>query len=78
MISDRLKGVLRAQLRLEPSFPIDDATTAADVPGWDSLGHVALIAAVEHEFGVRFRTLEVLRLRDVGALQALVDAKRPR
>ncbi len=76
MISERLKAVIRAQLRLDPSFPIDDATTAARVPGWDSLAHVALLAAVEHEFGVRFRTLEVLRVGTVGELQALVDRKR--
>ncbi len=73
MVSDRLKHVIRTQLRLDPGFPIDDGTSAPQVPGWDSLGHVALLAAVEHEFGIRFRTLEVLRLRDVGALQALVD-----
>jgi acyl carrier protein len=75
MVSDRLKAVLRAQLRLDASFPLDDATTAPRVPGWDSLGHVALLAAIEHEFGIRFRTLEVLRIEDVGALQALIDRK---
>jgi acyl carrier protein len=75
MVSERLKSVIRTQLRLDAAFPIDDGTTAPRVPGWDSLGHVALLAAVEHEFGVRFRTLEVLRLKDVGDLQALVDRK---
>jgi acyl carrier protein len=75
MISERLKSVIRAQLRLEASFPIDEETTARKVPGWDSLGHVALLAAIEHEFGIRFRTLEVLRIPNVGALQALVFRK---
>jgi acyl carrier protein len=75
MVSDRLKSVIRAQLRLGVAFPIDDETTAAQVPGWDSLGHVALLAAVENEFEIRFRTLDVLRIPNVGALQALVDRK---
>lgn len=75
MISERLKSVIRAQLRLEASFPINEETTAQKVPGWDSLGHVALLAAVEQEFGIRFRTLEVLRIPNVGALQALVFRK---
>ncbi|TFH30329.1 MAG: acyl carrier protein [Deltaproteobacteria bacterium] len=48
---------------------------AYQVPGWDSLRHVAILAAVEREFGVRFRSLEVIRLRNVGDLQALVDRK---
>jgi acyl carrier protein len=75
MVSDKLKAVIREQLRLDASFPIEDETTAPQVPGWDSLGHVALLAAVEHAFGIRFRTLEVLRVRNVGALQALIDRK---
>lgn len=73
MVSDRLKSVIRTQLGLGGMFPIEDETTAAQVPGWDSLGHVALLAAVEHEFDIRFRMLEVLRIPNVGALQALVD-----
>lgn len=78
MVSDRLKSVIRSHLRLGATFPIEDETTAAQVPGWDSLAHVALLAAVEHEFEVRFRTLEVLRIPNVGALQALVDRKAAR
>jgi acyl carrier protein len=75
MISERLKSIIRAELRLEASFPIDEQTTAQKVPGWDSLGNVALLSAIEHEFGIRFRTLEVLRIPNVGALQALVFRK---
>ena len=75
MVSERLKGVIRTQLGLAPDFPIEDATTAAQVPGWDSLHHANLLVAVEREFGIRFRALEVVRLKDVGALQALVDRK---
>ncbi|HET8538978.1 MAG TPA: acyl carrier protein [Anaeromyxobacter sp.] len=75
MVSEKLRSVIRAQLRLDASFPIEEETSAPRVPGWDSLAHVALLAAVEHAFGVRFRTLEVLKLRNVGDLQALVDRK---
>jgi hypothetical protein len=31
--------------------------------------------AQEQEYGIRFRTMEVLRLRNLGQLQALVDRK---
>jgi acyl carrier protein len=74
MISPRLHRTILDVLRLE-SFPLDDATTAAEVPGWDSLAHVAVLAAVEREYAIRFRSMEVLRLRNVGDLQALVDRK---
>jgi len=74
MISDRLKSVILRTLRLE-DFEFNDSTTAAEVPGWDSLTHVTILSAVEKEYGIRFRTMEVIRLPNVGALQALVDRK---
>ena len=74
MISDRLKRVVLGVLKLD-DFDLQDDTTAAEVPGWDSLSHVAILAAVEKEYGIRFRSLEVLRLKNVGELQALVSRK---
>jgi acyl carrier protein len=74
MISDRLKRVIMTELRLE-AFALEDTTLAHDVPGWDSLAHVKVLTAVEKEFGITFRSLEVLRLKNVGDLQALVDRK---
>jgi acyl carrier protein len=41
-------------------------TTAADVEGWDSQAHVTLIVAAEMRFGVRFRTAELEKLKNVG------------
>jgi acyl carrier protein len=74
MIDPRLKSVILAELGLD-DFPLADETVAPQVPGWDSLSHVRIIAAVEKEYGVRFRGLEVLRLKNVGELQALVNRK---
>jgi acyl carrier protein len=74
MISERLKRVILAQLKLD-DFLIEDSTRAPQVPGWDSLSHVRILAATEEEFHVRFKSLEVLRLKTVGDLQALVDRK---
>jgi acyl carrier protein len=76
MISIELKKVILRELGLD-DFPIEDTTVATEVPGWDSLSHVRIISAVEQAFGVRFRALEAMRLRNVGELQALVDKKRP-
>ena len=76
MITDRLKGVILKELNLE-DFELGDATTASQVPGWDSLSHVRIITAIEEAYGIRFKTLEVLRLRNVGDLQSLIDRKGP-
>ena len=74
MISSRLKQVILAELQLD-DFDLTDETIAPQVPGWDSLSYVRILAAVEKEFGIRFRGLEVMRLKNVGELQALVDRK---
>ena len=59
----------------QPDLELCDETTAADVPGWDSLNHVNLIIQLEEELGIRFRNDEVIVLADVGELKALVREK---
>jgi acyl carrier protein len=74
VISDRLKAELLRVLALE-DFDLEDTTLANSVPGWDSLKHIEVIAAIERAFAIRFKTLEVLRLKNIGDLQRLVDTK---
>jgi acyl carrier protein len=74
MISNELKTVILGALKLD-EWDLTDATVAAEVPGWDSLSHINVVLAVEKHFGVRFKSAEVLRLKNVGDLQRLVDSK---
>lgn len=77
MISDRLKRTILSELGLD-EFDLRDETVAGEVPRWDSLSHVRIISAVEAEYGVHFKTLALLKLRNVGDLQALVDRQTAR
>lgn len=74
MISHELKAAILGALKLD-EWELTDATLAAEVPGWDSLSHINVVLAVEKHFGVRFKAVEVLRLKNVGDLQRLVDTK---
>lgn len=74
MISPELKKVILKELDLD-DFDLQDETMAPEVPGWDSLNHVNIILAVEKSFKVKFKSYEVLRLKNVGDLQKLVDLK---
>jgi acyl carrier protein len=74
MISPELKKVILKELDLD-DFDLQDETMAPEVPGWDSLNHVNIILAVEKNFDVKFKSYEVLRLKNVGDLQKLVDLK---
>lgn len=74
MITNELKQVILKQLNLD-EFEMTDETIAPDVPGWDSLNHINIIVAVESFFKVKFKSMEVLKLKNVGDLQKLVDSK---
>lgn len=57
----------------ESDLVIHDEMTAADVDEWDSLNHIKLIMTVEQEFGVKFSTVEVVALNNVGDFINLID-----
>jgi acyl carrier protein len=50
--------------------------TADDVEDWDSLSHIRLIISVEGAFGIRFSTVELGKLKSVGDLVTLIEAKQ--
>lgn len=74
MISNRLKYTILNQLKLD-DFDFSDNTTADQVPGWDSLTHINIIVAIEREFAIKFKGYEVLRLKNVGDLQRLINER---
>jgi acyl carrier protein len=75
LISEGLKRVILDQLGLD-DWDLQPGTTAAEVPGWDSLSHASIIAAVEDAHGVRFTVREIVGMENVGQLQALLDRKK--
>ena len=74
MISDRFKLVILKELHLD-EYEIKDETLANQVPGWDSLNHINVILAIEKEYGIRFKGIEVLECKNIGDLQKLCDSK---
>ncbi|MDP2304386.1 MAG: acyl carrier protein [Ignavibacteria bacterium] len=74
MISEQLANVICKELKLQ-SFDFQDDTTADQVPGWDSLSHINIILAIEKEFAVKFKGIEILKAKNLGDLQRLVDSK---
>jgi acyl carrier protein len=73
-IQDKLTGIFREILG-DPTLVLRPAMTQADIAGWDSFNNASLIAAIEKEFGVRFRTAELQELKTVGNYFGLLRAK---
>ena len=47
-------------------------TRAADIEDWDSLEHINLVAAVEEEFGMKFKMKEVSGMKNVGEMLDII------
>jgi acyl carrier protein len=75
-VTERLCEVFREMFD-DDQIQIDDATTAADIDGWDSLAHITLVLTVEREFKIRLTTAEVGALKNVGQMIDLIVARAP-
>ena len=74
MISERFKKVVLKELKLS-DYDFRDELQANEVPGWDSLTHAAVITALEKEYKVRLKNVEILNCANLGDLQILIDSK---
>lgn len=69
-VYSRLKEVFNDVF--DKDVELGDSTTAADVPGWDSLTHITLIGTVEDEFDIKFPMKDVVHMKNVGEMVSLI------
>ena len=73
-IYQRLNTVFHSVF-FDDSIRVTAGTTAADVPGWDSVANIHLMVAIEGEFGFEFTTEQLESLETVGDIARLAAAK---
>ena len=73
-ILERLTAIFRAIFE-DDGIVLRPEMSEADIPGWDSFSNASLIASMEKEFGIRFRTAELQSLHSVGNFVDRVRAK---
>lgn len=59
----------------DPAIELHAATTARNIPAWDSAKMVVLILAVEERFDLRMSSREIDALRCVGDWVNLIEAR---
>ena len=70
----KVQEAFKAAFDLDPqSVTID--TTPAQVPAWDSMGHVALVSSLERTFGLSFDVDEVMEMENVREIVRIVGSK---
>lgn len=73
-INEKLTQIFRTVFD-EPALEINPETTANDVDAWDSLSHLNMISAVEKEFDIKFKLKDLVKLKNVGDLQRIIEVK---
>lgn len=68
-IADQLRAVFVDSLQLDDEVDVENLKYR-DIEAWDSVGHMALIAAIEDEFDVQFETDQVI---DMSSFKVAVD-----
>ncbi len=52
---------------------LTNQTGPGDIPGWDSLGHVILMSAIQKEFGQHVPIEDAIEVTSIADLQAILD-----
>jgi acyl carrier protein len=66
-VLSKFTDILR-DLLAEDSIELTMETRREDVPGWDSFNYINFTAAVEMQFGVKFKIADIESFPDVGAI----------
>ena len=74
-ILSKLHDIYVEVLELD-ELTLTEATTASDIDEWDSLSHIELIDAIEREFGVKFKSKEVMDWNNVGDIITSIVQKK--
>ena len=70
----KIQEAFKAAFNVEPKTITID-TVPADVPGWDSMGHVALAAALESIFSLSLDIDEVMEMENVREIVRIIGGK---
>ncbi len=78
-MTDRLEGV-REVMHLAFGIPreqVQASTARADIPEWDSVGHLNLMLGLEGHFGVTLEVNDLTRLTSVEAILEYLNRACP-
>jgi len=66
-LSLEIQGLAR-EIFSKPELEITDTMGAADVDTWTSLSFMQFLTAIEDKYGFKFKMMELLQLRNMGAV----------
>jgi acyl carrier protein len=73
-VNDRLENVVRKTFQLAQK-EISEEWSSDNIPGWDSMGHLSLLLAVEKEFNIKFEIDEMFQITTLKDIDCLIQKK---
>jgi len=70
-LAERLRGVFVQSLGISAEA-VTDTLEYNSIREWDSIAHMALIAAIDQEFGIMLETEDVIDMSSFAQAQAIV------
>lgn len=69
---EKIQPIIAETLNVSPTV-INESLAAGDIQEWDSMGNMAIIAALEEKLGIEFPIDDLFELNSVEALVAEID-----
>lgn len=66
-LKNEIQGIAR-EIFAKPELEINDAMGVANVDTWTSLSFMQFLTAIEDKYGFKFKMMELLQLRNMGAV----------
>ena len=73
-MEEQLRQIFRQSFGVEQ---IDDSMSIDNVSGWDSMGHVGLMMALQSEFGVSISPAASIELTDIPSIKKFIQKQKP-
>lgn len=69
---EKVREIIAVALDIDPVL-ITESLAMEDIEQWDSMGNMAIIAAIEQKLGIEFPIDDLFELNSVPALVAEID-----
>jgi acyl carrier protein len=73
-MSDRLKDLFATVLSVSAES-LSDNSSPENIPSWDSMNAMRLVAAMEAAFNVKLTTIEVMKMRSLAGVRNVLRRK---
>ena len=73
-ILTKVQGAFKSAFGIDPES-VSMETTADDVPGWDSVGHLSLAASLEEAFGISLDVDDLMEMENVRGIVRIISTK---